>query len=339
MTEFIQQYIADLYTAFSNPEKRVFIGYLLSAAVIALLWLVIIGKQRLSDSVKVLFSKQVWLSRSAKSDYLLFLFNRIFMQWLAPKLIGQLVIATSLFFWLHELFDGRTMLLVETPGWLIGMMFTFCFFLVDDFSRYFVHQQMHRWPILWAFHKVHHSAETLTPLTVFRTHPVEAILFSLRNIVVQAVMISTFVFFFADRADLITILGANVIIFTFNVLGSNLRHSHIPIYYWKSLEKILLSPAQHQIHHSVEQQHWNKNYGVVLAIWDRLGGSHHHSERTEKLTFGLHHKQTPQEHTLYSLYITPCIEALNIFTQMITNPAKYLARLVKRKPKDNLFYE
>lgn len=61
------------------------------------------------------------------------------------------------------------------------LCFTLCHFLLDDLSKYLVHRALYRWPVLWAFHKVHHSAITLTPLTVYRTHPLEAVLFSLRG--------------------------------------------------------------------------------------------------------------------------------------------------------------
>ena len=57
---------------------------------------------------------------------------------------------------------------------------------------------MHKWPILWALHKVHHSATVLTPMTVFRTHPLEGIIFSLRSSLTQAISISSFVFLFGD---------------------------------------------------------------------------------------------------------------------------------------------
>ena len=62
--------------------------------------------------------------------------------------------------------------------------------------------------------------------------------------------------------------GVNIFIFLFNVFGSNLRHSHIGISYWKWLEFILISPAQHHLHHSVSKEHHDKNFGVSLAIWD-----------------------------------------------------------------------
>ena len=75
----------------------------------------------------------------------------------------------------------------------------------DDFSRFLVHKALHRIPVLWSIHKVHHSAEYLTPFTVYRTHPLEGVIFAFRSIIVQAITISSFVFLFGGKIDLITI--------------------------------------------------------------------------------------------------------------------------------------
>ena len=66
-------------------------------------------------------------------------------------------------------------------------------------------------------------------------------------------------------------------------MGSNLRHSHVGIQYWKWVEYIFISPAQHQLHHSIAKEHHDKNFGAALAIWDWLFGSLHHSVDFETL--------------------------------------------------------
>ena len=93
----------------------------------------------------------------------------------------------------------------------------------------------------------------------------------------------------SELYDLITVFGASVGVVLFHSLGSNLRHSHIKIRYPKFVERILISPGQHQIHHSVEQQHYDKNFGVALAIWDLMFGSLAFSEKKEH-KFGLNTK-------------------------------------------------
>ena len=161
---------------------------------------------------------------------------------------------------------------------------------------------------MWALHKVHHSAEVLTPMTVYRTHPLEGIVFTLRGTFTQGVSISTFIFFFGNNVDLFTVLGANVLLFLFNTAGSNLRHSHIGIRYWKWLEYIFISPAQHQLHHSIAFEHHDKNFGAALAIWDWLFGSLHHSVEFETLHLGIKKNQHDATHNLKNLYLDPIHE-------------------------------
>ncbi len=308
------QYFQQLPDLFFNPQKRLFVGYLLIALFFAVLWLVCFEKLQIRQALSRCFSKTVWWSRSSRLDYQLVLINRLFLLLISPYLLAQLTVASALFYSLHEWLPTRPQFLHAWSDISVGVLFTVVFFIVDDFSRYYVHRLMHRWPILWAFHKVHHSAETLTPLTVLRTHPVEGIVFSLRTALVQAVMIASFIFFFGERVNLVTVLGASFITFVFNILGSNLRHSHIALRYPRFLEKWFFSPAQHHIHHSVDEKHHDKNFGVVLSVWDRLGNSFMHSQKDEELTFGV---LGEQHHTIAQVYLNPIKESFTIVLSKI----------------------
>ena len=293
---------------FLNPKKRIFIGYILTSIIIAFLWLIVFRNKNLSQSVKKIFDRKIFFSKSAKSDYLLFFLNQIIMSIISPLLITQLAIATIIFYYLHSVSWLNSGILNNTPAFLILVLFTIFHFTLEDFSKFIVHRFMHKWPILWALHKVHHSATYLTPMTVFRTHPLEGVIFSLRGAFTQAISISLFVFFFGSNVDIVTILGANIFIFAFNIAGSNLRHSHIDISYWKWIEFIIISPAQHQLHHSVLQKHHDKNFGVALALWDWLFGSLHHSEKIDQLKLGIDINQKDETHNLINLYFDPLKE-------------------------------
>lgn len=69
--------------------------------------------------------------------------------------------------------------------------------------------------------------------------------------------------------------------------GANLRHSHVPFRYPPLLERIFISPRQHQIHHSKATEHYDKNMGSKLAIWDWLFGTLVISNADDKLKFGI----------------------------------------------------
>ena len=322
------EYISDIFHHFVDPKKRVFLGYILLSIAIALFWLVFFRKKGLKSAFFKVFDKKILLSGSAISDYKMFIINRVLMLVLSPYLLTQLAVATYFYYSLLSLpVSGLVSSLNGTPTVIVATLFTVTFFTFDDFTKYWVHRWMHKWPVLWALHKVHHSAETLNPITVYRTHPLEGILFSLRGAFSQGIVISMFFFMFGNKVDLVTILGVNFLVFSFHVAGSNLRHSHIDIKYWSWLEKILISPAQHQLHHSLDERHYDKNFGAALAIWDWIFGSLHHSEDIDKLVLGVEDDDF-NPRSIKELYLKPLKEILNIFSESLSS-FKSLSKIFK----------
>ena len=301
--EFIQSWFSELMGLVSQGSKRIFFGYMLSATLIAVVWLMWQRQLNCLAAFRWLFQGKTWWSSSSQSDYTIMLLNQPIMLLLSPILLSKLALATTLFYALNN-WVSRPLWFSDIPVFWVSVIFTSCLFVVDDASRYYLHRLMHRWPVLWAFHRVHHTAESLTPFTVLRTHPMEGLLFGLRSVLVQGFLISVFVFVFADRVTLLSLLGANVFNAVLNLLGSNLRHSPVPISYGKVIEGWLISPAQHQIHHSQARQHWDKNFGAFIALWDRLGNTLEYGSNSQELTYGLL-GQKPKEHQLVTLYWQP----------------------------------
>lgn len=249
---------------FLNGGQRIFWGYLVVSAVIAITWYVF--KVGAISAPKL---KAYWLNADSKLDYRYFVFNWIFKAlFIVPVLLSANTVALGTLNWLNSEFEPLFL------SWYyrdIIVAYTLSLFVLGDFSRYWLHRWLHtnRW--LWKFHQVHHSAESLNPLTFYRLHPVEIILYALRNALIAGVVTGIFVFCFGARINLYTVLGGNafvVILFSFT---GNLRHSHIRLSYGRWLERVLVSPAQHQVHH--QQESMKKNYGSVLALWDWMFGS------------------------------------------------------------------
>ena len=306
--DYFFDYTSQITNQFIDPKKRVFLFYILISILIAAVWFMINKKLSLKKTLIKIFDKKIFFSKSAKSDYKIFLINQLIMMLVSPFLITQLTIATALYFYFHTIDWLSAGMFVGIAKIYIILSFTIFQFTIDDFSKYIVHRFMHKWPVLWALHKVHHSATVLTPMTVFRTHPLEGIIFSLRSAITQAIGISLFFYLFGNLVSLYTIVGVNIFVFVFNILGSNLRHSHIGIRYWKWLEYIFISPAQHQLHHSIAFEHHDKNFGAALAIWDWLFGSLHHSVEFETLHLGIKKNQHDATHNLKNLYLDPIHE-------------------------------
>ena len=309
--DILSDYISLITNQFIDPKKRIYIFYILISIFIAFFWFVINKKLSFNVAIKKIFDYKIFFSQSAKSDYKVFLVNQLIMMIISPLLVTQLTIATALYFYFHSIDWISVGMFKNISKVYVVLAFTIFQFTIDDFSKYIIHRFMHKLPILWSLHKVHHSATVLTPMTVFRTHPLEGIIFSLRSSVTQAISISLFVFLFANSVNLFTILGVNVFVFIFNILGANLRHSHVGIRYWKWVEYIFISPGQHQLHHSIAREHHDKNFGAALAIWDWLFGSLHHSVEFETLQLGLEKNQKKETHSLLNLYLNPLIEMKN----------------------------
>ena len=299
-TSILDNFLSD----FIDPKKRIFLGYLGLSIIIAYTWLILVRQSSLRIAHYQIFNRKIFFSKSAQIDYKLFFVNRAFSLLISPLLITQIAIATFIYYVLHRqnmFYSGQFSDFNKT---VVVALFSISMFVADDFTKYFLHRWMHRWPLLWAFHKVHHSAETMTPITVYRVHPAEGILYGLRSAVTQGIVISTFVFAFGNVVDLYTIIGVNILVFFFHIAGSNLRHSHISIGYWKFLEHVFISPAQHQLHHSIAEEHHDKNFGAALAIWDWLFGSLHLSDVEKNIIYGLSESDSGPK-TISDMYFKP----------------------------------
>ncbi len=249
------------------PEDRLFWPFLLSAFFIALLGAVF-GKVSLRTE---LFTRALWWHPSARADYGLFAVRALISLLLvAPLLFSSTAVA-------GHIVTFCTSVLGEAPPWLLGpwgtsVSYTVLLFLSIDASRFLLHRAMHRVPALWRFHQVHHSAEVMTPFTLFRTHPVEGVLVALRGVLVTGIVGGVFSWLTGAQQVALEVLGINAVAFVLNLAGSNLRHSQLWIGFGP-LEWVLMSPAQHQLHHALETSGHEVNYGSFLSLWDVIGKS------------------------------------------------------------------
>lgn len=190
---------------------------------------------------------------------------------------------TKVLYLLFPTFGG-----LQLSDFIMKGLLTFIAFILNDFFRFFHHYLMHKVPGLRKLHRTHHSAVVLTPLTLFRAHPLEAFIASLRNLLSLGCTLAIFSFLSQKPIHGWDILGVNIFGFIFNGLLANLRHSPMPISFG-AFEYLFISPRMHQIHHSNNPNHFNKNYGVALALWDQLVGSYYRpsKEESNSLSFGL----------------------------------------------------
>ncbi len=302
---------------FLNPTQRVYWLYLYTALVIALFSYHYYRKDNEQQSLKQFlsycFPKSVYLHHSAKVDYLYYFINRtLFPLIFAPVLLSSEPVSR----YLQNALAQFGVSALSFPYKILGSVtYTLLVIIAFDFGLYVSHFLLHKIPALWEFHKVHHSAEVLTPLTVYRQHPIDdfmAITFSALSV---GVVDGVFRFLFPAEISKITVLQMNMFTFLFYVFGYNLRHSHIWVSYGPFWSSIFISPAQHQIHHSDNPQHFDKNIGFMLAIWDKLFGTIYIPKNKEEIRFGLPPEDTQALRTVWRLYLVPFVKAYRVLRQ------------------------
>jgi len=278
----------------ANAGNRLYWPFLISALVIGLAY-------QHWHKLPSFLTKAIWWHPSARQDYALFMLVNIFkLSVLSVTLpeIGQFI-WWGLMRWQDWLgYQSKQPASIE-----INIAFTICLFVANDFSRYWLHRWMHTSRWLWPIHRLHHTAQVLTPITFYRIHPLESLLFGLRYGLVTGLVTSIYMYWFGFGLHAYQWLGSLVFVGLANMVGSNLRHSQLPLTYWTWLQYWLISPAQHQWHHTVAGN--KHNFGSILALWDRLFGSLHNTTYSSKFRFGIEPEPKPENLIRQLLLLAP----------------------------------
>lgn len=210
------------------------------------------------------------------------------------------------------------------PAWLATVTITLLLFLAYEIGYWFNHWLHHRVPFLWEFHKVHHSAEVLSPLTNFRVHPIYGLVFA-NILAVSAAIFSGFGnYAFGGNAHQYALSGTNMILVLFIHVYVHLQHTHLWIPFRGLLGRLFVSPAHHQVHHSTDPAHFNRNYGSCLAVWDWIFGTLHiPAKQNEVRSFGVEPDHHPA-HTVQGELLAPFLRAAAV-------AGRFLKRLRKSR--------
>lgn len=157
--------------------------------------------------------------------------------------------------------------------------------IIMDFVIYIQHVMVHAIPVLWRLHRLHHADLDYDVTTGARFHPIEIILSMLIK--------------FAT----ILLLGPAVIaVIIFEVmLNATAMFNHGNISLPKTLDKylrlILVTPDMHRVHHSIEDDEANSNFGFSLPWWDRLFGTYRDQPRGGHvgMTIGINKYRDPKQ--------------------------------------------
>jgi sterol desaturase/sphingolipid hydroxylase (fatty acid hydroxylase superfamily) len=154
-------------------------------------------------------------------------------------------------------------------------------FVIADLIGWVNHWMHHKYPSLWLFHAVHHSQ---TEMNVFSDS---------RNHVIEVLIASTLTFIPAWFLGLDVAQAATLAIFSSFVssfIHTNVRINLGPLRY------IFISPQAHRIHHSLNDDHYNTNFGTVFSWWDYLFNTKHPDDLSYPRT-GITDERFPLEHS------------------------------------------
>lgn len=295
------------------PSQKAFYLYLLTALVIAGGSYLFFSYREESARpegiskgfVGYVFDPKIWFHRSAKQDYMFFVLNGLIYY----GVIAQLLIFGHILFGvfgggLEALFGVRDAP-VFTPNVWTAAAYTLAVLLAIDLAVWTTHYLQHKVELLWQFHQVHHSAEVLTPTTVYRMHPVDLIFTGFATIGLMGLATAGFTYLTQTTPSELTVMNVNAGIFAFYLIGYNLRHSQVWLAYPRWLSYILISPAQHQIHHSIDKKHWDRNMGLIFAFWDWVFGTLYVPKGYEKLEYGISREEPNPFNSVVEIYLKP----------------------------------
>lgn len=154
-----------------------------------------------------------------------------------------------------------------------------------DFVIYLQHVLVHAIPLLWRLHRVHHADLDYDLTTGARFHTLEIIIS----------MLIKFATIVALGPPVVAVVIFEVILNGMSMF--NHANVKLPLPVDRVLRLLVVTPDMHRVHHSVEENEANSNYGFNLAIWDRLFGTYIDQPRAghEGMTIGIHQLRDPKQ--------------------------------------------
>ncbi|HJQ36956.1 MAG TPA: sterol desaturase family protein [Thermoanaerobaculia bacterium] len=144
-----------------------------------------------------------------------------------------------------------------------------------DLFAYFAHVLLHKAPLAWRFHRVHHSDEAVDVTTAFRQHPGESVWRVLWQL----------------PAILLFGLPLWIVLLYLTISATNAQLEHASIRLSEGLDRrlrlVFVTPNMHKVHHSRLQHETDSNYSNIFSIWDRIFGTYTRRVDFATLRYGL----------------------------------------------------
>jgi sterol desaturase/sphingolipid hydroxylase (fatty acid hydroxylase superfamily) len=243
---------------------------------------------------------------SARADFLFWLSRRLFMPLLVLPLALSTVTAGYVAYQILTLVFGQPSH-TGPASTAVLCAFTLSMVVAYDLSYFIYHYLCHHVPLLWELHKVHHSAQVMVGVTKDRVHPLDEILNRWWNGLIPGLTYGIWLFFAVDPVEL-TVFGVSAYTLRNLLMMDVVRHTHLEMSYGRWLNTVFLCPYYHQLHHSIEPRHYDRNYGLLFSVWDRMFGTLAVPEPGEHFVFGLADNEHAEYQSLTRLHVVPMVK-------------------------------
>jgi sterol desaturase/sphingolipid hydroxylase (fatty acid hydroxylase superfamily) len=319
IAEFLTAYGAHalhVVTGPFDPNNRIF-GLYIATSLLAAFLVHRAARRRGAGErsfLRFLFPEHVWRHPSAWLDLRYFFFHMLVGHFL---LLGLSAWAAALAFGvvtgdLSVQSQLRRSGAFSAADLAVATGYMFLAFAVIDFVNWGIHYLQHKVPLLWQFHKVHHSAEVMHPLSNFREHPVDNFTYYLVTGLAYGAVNGVAVNVFGYLPSFPSLLGVPLLMLAFNLLAYNLRHSHVWLRWPGRWSMVLPSPAHHHVHHSCHPDHIDKNFAFMFPVWDVIFGTYCLPEDNRDVRFGIGEGKAAELASCLQLYLVPFRDAWRV---------------------------
>ena len=327
LTTFLDTFLWAPVSRLLDVQAQTFWVTYLSALVIAAGVYLVSRRRRTSlrGLTKYLWPRRIWAHPGVWLDAKMYLFSSFFLFLQGAIVFAALGDITAHFRHGIEMVAGPSAPDHALPLWAnIGV--PVLLYLALELGYWFSHWLLHRVPWLWEFHKVHHSAEVLTPLTEWRQHPVEFILLPLTISATVGLTLAPLQWIWGANITFASLWSPGLIFLIFSMTTVHLRHSHVKLNAPGWLGYIIHSPRHHHIHHSTDPAHFDRNLGFCLSVWDWAFGTLTLPSRTDRIQFGLRDETGARDalaasHSLRTHLWLPVIRMWDRLRTPMPNPA------------------
>lgn len=249
------------------------------------------------------FPERIHENIHARLDFKLFLLYVYYILLQALITGGATFLTVPLVIKICAVFFGPATI-AATPSIPLTAICMLFVFLAHELGYWFGHLLLHKVPALWEFHNVHHSAEHLTPLTELRQHPLEAAMGPFFMVSLASLVQGPMVYAFGTQSMILDPAAQNIITLIFYYTIIHWRHTDLPIYLPGIWSKLIQAPTHHQVHHSSDPIHFDKNLGYCLSIFDWAFGTLYVPRKEETIVYGIG-EHDPAYQTVASNMIVP----------------------------------